>query len=103
MNKDPHATLDFKVDWAAPKSRTNPDGPWLADGETIATSTWTVTPVEAESVEGRLVTTSTTHTDTAATIWLSGGVASRYMVTNRITTSEGRQDERTFPIDIRNR
>lgn len=98
MHKDPQATLDYAVDWAAPVSRENPNGPWLADDETITASTWTVTPdgltIEDEDSDA-----------TTATIWLSGGEIGdpKYTLTNHITTSQGRQDERSFTLAIRNR
>ena len=83
MEKDPQAKLDYAVDWTA----------WLAAGETITTSTWTVpaglTKVSDGAVDGK------------ATVWLSGGtVGTRYAVTNHIITSQGREDERTLTILI---
>jgi hypothetical protein len=87
MRKDPQAVLDYGVNW----------GTWLADGETITTSTWEVTPT------GLTVDSDTADT-TTATIWLSGGVAgTRYAATNHIATSQGRQDQRTIHIDVANR
>ncbi|AIY17795.1 hypothetical protein GUY44_07230 [Pimelobacter simplex] len=86
FTKDPDADLDYTRDWA----------PWLAGGDTIETSTWIVEDGIDHSRES--------HTDTAATIWLTGGTVGRtYSVTNRITTTSGRTDDRTFTIEIRQR
>lgn len=83
--KDPDAVLDYQVDWSA----------WL-DGDTITTSEWIV--------PDGIVKDSDSHTDTAATIWLSGGTLNTtYLVTNRITTAAGRTDDRTIRITIRDR
>lgn len=87
MIKDPNATLDYRVDWSQ----------WLSDGETITSSTWLITP------DG-LTEVTTDHDATSATVWLSGGTAhERYWVTNRITTSAGRTDQRTLPMNLQNR
>lgn len=81
--KDPDATLDYTYDWSA----------WLGT-DTIITSIWQVPagltqPYPDES------------TDTTATIWLAGGnVGESYPVLNRITTAEGRIDDRTMNIVI---
>lgn len=83
--KDPISVLDYTVDWSD----------WL-DGDTIATSIWTVPTGITQASE--------TETTTAATIWLSGGTdGSDYTVTNRITTVGGRTDERSIVIVVRNR
>jgi hypothetical protein len=83
--KDPDAVLDYQIDWSA----------WL-DGDTIVTSVWIV--------PDGIVKDSDSHTDTAATIWLSGGTIDKtYRVTNRITTAAGRTDDRTEPVTIRDR
>lgn len=85
---DPNAILDYAVDWST----------WLASGETITASTWTV-PTG--------LTTATPAASFAAgkaTIWLTGGTAgTSYRVTNHITTSAGRQDERSLQIDATER
>jgi hypothetical protein len=83
--KDPAAKLDYGVNWA----------PWLAVGETITASTWTVDT-------GLTVTTpAASFTGTATTVWLLGGtVGTTYKAVNQVTTSAGRIDERTLTIEI---
>ncbi len=84
--KDPDATLDWRWDWSE----------WLADGETITVSTFIVS--------AGLVKNSDTFSATSATVWLSGGTAgTAYLVTNRITTSVGRTDDRSITIRVTNR
>lgn len=88
FTKDPDAKLDYTRDWSA----------WLAAAgdDTIDTSTWIV--------PAGLTAGAESQTDTSTTIWLSGGtVGERYSVTNRVTTTGGRIDDRTFTIDIRQR
>jgi hypothetical protein len=83
--KDPDATLDYQIDWAT----------WLGD-DTIVTSTWIVPSGLTE--EDSLSTTTT------ATVWLSGGTVGQvYLVTNRVTTVEGRTDDRTIRVVVENR
>lgn len=82
---DPQAKLDYAIDWSA----------WLQSGETINTSTWTVPTGITQS------TPAPSHTTTAATIWLTGGtVGTHYTVTNHITTSMGREDDRSLFIRV---
>lgn len=86
FTKDPDATLDYGFDWSD----------WLADGEVISDSDWTVTEGITED--------SATLTTTQTMIWLSGGTeGTRYTITNTITTSAGRIDDRSFFVDIRER
>jgi hypothetical protein len=81
--KDPNSRTDFTVDWAG----------WLADGEQLATSDWTVPT--------GITTDDETHDATTATIWLTGGtLGDVYQVVNRIETDQGRIDERTMRIHI---
>lgn len=81
--KDPNATLDYSVDWAA----------WLGATDTIEEASWT-------APEGIMVAAET-HTATAATVWLSGGTAgAQYQLTCRISTVEGRIDERTITVRV---
>lgn len=84
--KDPDATLDYKWDWTA----------WLAAAETIDTVTWIVPDGITEG--------DTTHTDSTATIWLSGGtLGESYEITCRITTNQDRIDDRTRRIRVSSR
>lgn len=84
--KDPNAVLDYVVDWSA----------WLGDSDAIATSDWIVP-------EG-LTEDSATNTTTTTTIWLSGGTAGAvYTVVNRITTDDGRTEDRSIVISVRDR
>lgn len=87
--KDPSAVLDWQFDWSA----------WLS-GDTITSSTFAVSPVEA----GGVTIDRTGSTQTTATVWLSGGIAGKvYLVTNHITTAGGRTDERTMQLMVRDR
>ena len=86
--KDPQAVIDYAVDWSAG---------YLA-GQTIAASDWAIEPagelaVAAPEIEpGRTLAT------------FSGGVAGCvYRVTNRVTFSDARTDERTLVLRVENR
>lgn len=88
MTHDPQAKLDYAVDWSA----------WLETGETISASTWTVPSGITEA------TPAPSNTGTVATIWLSGGtIGQRYTVTNHITTTMGREDDRSLYIVVEDR
>lgn len=76
--KDPNAVLDYQFDWTA----------WLAEDETISTSTMTA--------QDGITVDSDDNDTTTATVWLSGGTAGqRYEVTNRIVTNQGRTNDKT--------
>ena len=80
FDKDPQAILDYVVDWSD----------WL-DSDTITASTWT-------APTGITAATSS-NTTTTATVWLSGGtIGETYKVVNHITTTAGRQDDRSLVI-----
>jgi hypothetical protein len=82
FTKDPQAVLDYTNDFSA----------WLGV-DTITASTWT-------PPSGITVTTSS-NTTTTATVWLSGGtLGETYRIVNHITTSAGRQDDRTIVIKM---
>ena len=82
--KDPDSTLDYTRDWSR----------WLTTGDTISLSTWSVT--------GGISITAQSYDTTTATVWIDGGtVGTDCYATNTVTTAEGRIDERTFRILIR--
>jgi hypothetical protein len=84
--KDPDAVLDWVWDW----------NEWLDEGETIVTSQFITTV--------GLVIDSIGNTTKTATVWLSGGTAGQvYQVTNRITTTSGRTDDRSITIRVTER
>ena len=86
FTKDPGAILDYTVDWTD----------WLASGETISTSTWTLPSGITEQ--------SSTNTTASTTVWLSGGTdGDTYEVVNHIVTSQSRTDERTIYIIVKNK
>jgi hypothetical protein len=86
VEKDPDATLDWKFDWSL----------WLSDGETISTSSFITS--------AGITVNSTSATPTNTTIWLSGGQPGQpYRITNRITTNQGRGDDRSITIRVKDR
>lgn len=83
---DPQAVLDYTFDWST----------WLGDGETI-----TATTVTGETGITVGVVTNDASTVTA---WLSGGTAgTSYRVVCHVTTSDGRQDDRTLRLSVTER
>lgn len=84
---DPDSVLDYSFNWA----------PWLAENEVITAVEWTVDEAIAtgdEKLDGAI-----------ATIWLGPGgrAGGRYWVTCRVTTNQGRTDDRSFVLVGRER
>lgn len=101
--KDPNAVLDYPYDWAAAEDELgDPIKPWLEPGDIIVDATASVStfvddpnPLFIESVH---------FTDTTTTVWLSGGtVGKTYLVTIHVLTFDGREDDRTIRIRIKER
>jgi hypothetical protein len=83
---DPTSELDYGFNWA----------PWLAVGETIITSTWTI--------DAGLTKISDSKSNTATVVWIKGGtVGMDYTITNHIVTSVGRKDPRSHTLMVRAR
>lgn len=78
------AILDYGFNWSD----------WLADGETITASTWTVPTGISEGANSR--------DDTSVKVWLSGGtVGETYLISCKITTSVSpRADERSLIVMV---
>lgn len=74
--------LDYSLDWRRE----------LVEGDTIASSVWTV--------PAGLNNASDTHSETETTIWLSGGTPGEAVVVNRVVTAGGRTIERAVNITI---
>lgn len=82
FTKDPDAKLDFPIDWSD----------WLGS-DTITASTW--------SVPAGLTLENEAFDPKEATVWLSGGTdGAVYIVTNRITTAEGRINEASIRLKV---
>lgn len=83
--KDPDSRVDYAVDWGA----------YLAPGQTIALSDWTVAPNEA----GGIAVDGASFTAAATAATLVGGLPGHvYSVANRVTLSDGRSDERSLTL-----
>lgn len=85
--KDPDATLRHAVDWTS----------WLVDGETI-------TAQQVFALGDDLAIDQVTHSAGVVSYRISGGVAGyEYDVTCRVTTSQGRIDDRTVRYVVADR
>lgn len=86
--KDPNDILDYQVDWSR---RLDP-------GDTIATAAFSLTTAAG------LTISSSSKTDTTATVWLTGGTASSTGVIQcRVVTTAGRQMDHSFNLAIAER
>lgn len=99
--KDPDAVLDYIFDWApATNGRNSRLEDWLdvANGETISSHSVSADTGITVDSDSRI------DSDTAVVVWLSGGAEhARYKVTCQITTNQGRTDERTFEVIMKER
>lgn len=90
--KDPIAVLDYTLDY------NDAADPYLEGGETISTSTWSVAPT------GELIIDADSNTTTTATVTVSAGTAGNvYRLTNTLTTSAGRTEERSIILRVQER
>lgn len=84
-DKDPGEKKDYAIDWSR----------HLDEGDTVASSTWTV------ATGLTTATPAPSATTTITTIWLSGGTAgTEYRVTNHVITAQGREYERSFFVNV---
>lgn len=81
-DKSPDDVLDYQVDWTE-----------ALDGDTIATSTW--------SVPAGITKDSDSSGDSTTTIWLSGGTADQeYEIENTIVTVANRTFKQCVTIRV---
>lgn len=82
---DPDANLDYTQDWSA----------WLTGygGDTIASATATVT-------RGGATVSNVTNDDTTVTYWVASAGVGRLDVTVHVTTTGGREDDRTDVFNV---
>ena len=88
--KDPNAKLDYAFRWHD----------WLSPfGDSINSYVITISP---SAISGGLVNEGDTTSSGCVVVWLSGGTPrSQYSVACKITTAQGRIDERTMIMNIR--
>lgn len=82
LPKDPAAVLDYEFNWDT----------WLGMSEIISSHVITG--------DAGITVDSSSESSGIVTIWLSGGtVGNNYAVACKITTNEGRTEERSIQID----
>lgn len=88
--KDPDAVLDYAIDWSVS---------YLLSAEQITASSWFILPQGA--VNDLTIDNMPPVVSGVATVFVSGGIAGKsYQLTNRITTDQGRTDERSITIRV---
>jgi hypothetical protein len=88
--KDPAAVIDYAIDWQSA---------YLA-GATIIASHWQVVP----DVPGGLAIVMTTEAAGRSVAMLAGGQrGASYRLTNHVTLSDGRSDERSLDVRVEDR
>lgn len=86
VTQDPGETLDYALDWSTYLTSVG--------GDTISSSSWTVTT--------GLTKVSDSNTTTTTTIWITGGTAGgEYWATNTIVTAGGRTVRYAFRVHVR--
>jgi hypothetical protein len=85
--KDPQSDLDYLIDW------TN----WLAT-DTLTSSTWRVSPGS-----GMVLHTDSIVTSNKSTVWVRGGRVGTHVLTNRVATTNGREEEVSIVITVQDR
>lgn len=90
FTKDPDEVLDYTFDWSG----------WLSTGDTVADSSWFVDDDDLVISTDYLPS----FTSDTTTVWLEEGVlGTKYRLTNRVTTADGRIADRTVIIKILSR
>lgn len=105
-SKDPSAVGPFHVIWCDPSGLNDgsrQDKGFL-QGDTIATSTWTVPggiTDDSDNTDAVTVAGLAFAVDTVATVVLSGGTAgTRYLLVNHIVTGDGREEDQSLFIQV---
>ncbi len=88
--KDPDSSLDYSVDW----------GRDYLDGDALASSSWTVSPVEAGGVT---VGQSRFDLLVASVQVSSGNEGKLYRLVNHVVTASGREDSRSIMLRVEKR
>ena len=85
---DPSSKLNFENDW------DEEGNSWLAEGDTIASRQWSISPLNGTSPE-----TPTLTGDTTDIVFVEGMQAGKvYHLTEHVVTTAGVDDERTIVL-----
>ncbi len=88
--KDPNAVIDYAIDWSAS---------YLLTGEAITASSWFILP--QSSVNDLSIDTIPPMISGKASVFVASGIPGKiYQLTNRVTTDQGRTDERSITIRV---
>lgn len=93
--KDPRAVLNYTIDWTD----------WI-DGDTIHSSTWSITTYSTSTVDTSVLTVTNTaiQGNKKAIVTLSSGtVGNIYNVRNTIVTHNDLTESRAFRVKVENR
>jgi hypothetical protein len=88
--KDPHAELQYGVDWTD----------WLGDGDSITSATWAV---ESTATNAITLSNDVVFDNVTAVTVTGGSTGTIYTVAVNITTAEEYIDTRRFRIKCENR
>lgn len=90
--KSPNEKKDYSLDWSPELDKT---------GDTITgTPTWTITGAGLTQSGGAQAPTNDSK---STTVWYEAGTAGvDYVITNKITTTQGRTHEASFVLPCRN-
>jgi hypothetical protein len=89
--KDPDAVLDYAIDWGAE---------YLADGDPIAESRWSITPDEPDGIS----ITDSGFDERISSVTVADGLRGRlYRLSNHVVTQSGRIDDRSIVLRVEKR
>ena len=88
--KDPSAVVDFSINWGED---------YLQSGEHILASSWGIFPNDGDG--GLVIDQESEPEDGITSVFVSAGRSGViYRLTNQISTSQGRTDERSLTIRV---
>lgn len=94
IEKDVEAQLTYTFNWSD----------WLPQGDTLATVEYSAAARRNDPTPLTIVTSGITDGNTDSYVELAGGQADKtYIVTAKITTSDGLVDRRSFRVNVTNR
>jgi hypothetical protein len=89
IDKDAEAQLTYTFDW----------GTWLPNADTVASVVYTV--AARRNDPAAMVIVDSGYTSTTSYVELSGGAKNKvYIVTAKVTTSDGLVDRRNFRVNV---